>query len=269
MATPAPTQQGNETRSTILPAKTPSGLGFFGTPYSPADSLKTPAQLGVKTGDSLGDVVNAVKGVAFYADTIGFGESSTPLSAGMGLQPLGINYFMKTGQRCSNGADMYDYFQGIPEGTALGGKMATALKEMGLPGLRGLAPAMLEDTEKALNPEPLLSALFGSGYPQCKLVTHQVGDLYGKISDTDGTPWIEDPSSAVKGADGRYYQTRWILDKNIDKETWAAEPKTYNADGTPKKKEGFSTGAGGVVQVAAVAVLAAICLVGFGLARKA
>jgi hypothetical protein len=259
--------QGNETRSTMLPTEAPSGLGFFGTPYSPADSLKTPAQLGVKTGDSLGDVVNAVKGVAFYTDTIGFGESSTPLSAGMGLQPLGINYFMKTGQRCSNGADMYDYFQGIPEGTALGTKAANALKEMGLPGLRGLAPAMLEDTEKALNPEPLLAALFGSGYPQCKLVTRQVGDLYGKIRDTDGTVWIEDPDSAVKGSDGLYYQTRWILDKNIDKATWEAEPKTYNPDGTPKKKEGFVTGESGVTAAAAVAVLA-LCILGFGLVRK-
>ena len=266
-------QQGTETRQSILPSNAPSGLGILGSPYSPVDSLLTPPQIGVQEGDSLSDVMNAVKGVAFYTDTIGFGSSSTSFTQGMPLKPLGINYFLKTGQQCSNGADMYSYFQGIPQGNALGSKIAGAMQQMGLPPLKGLAPGMLEDAEAALNPTPLLGALFGTGYPQCKQVTLQVGDLYGRIQADDGTQWIDSPETAVRHSDGLYYQTRWIQDTdaagnpiNLTKEQWNAAQKTMNADGTPisGSKEGF---VGGIQLDSPLVIggLALIVLVGFGL----
>ena len=240
-------KQGQETRTNMAPNDPPKGLGFLGSPYSPSDSLLTPAQIGVRVGDNLGDVMGAVKGVAFYADTIGFGGSSTAFTKDMPLKPLGINYFMKTGQQCSNGADMYSYFQGIPDGSALGKKVQQSMKDMGLPSLRGLAPGMLEDAKAGLDPAPLMTALFGSGYPQCKQVTLQVGDAYGKIQADDGTQWIEDPQTAIKKGD-LYYQTRWIQDTdkngnpiNLTRQNWDAAPHTQNKDGTPikPKKEGF------------------------------
>ena len=108
-ATPTPNQskpqQGSETRTSILPSMVPSGIGFFGSPYKPADAMLAPPQIGVEVGDSMDSVINAVKGVGFYADQIGFGAPSTGLTQGMPLQPLGVNYFMKTGLTCSNGAD--------------------------------------------------------------------------------------------------------------------------------------------------------------------
>ena len=92
---PAP-QQGSEKRTSVLPSMLPSGMGFFGSPYNPADAMMTPPQLGIKVGDSIGDVVNAVKGVGFYIDQIGFGAPSTGLTNGMPLKPLGVNYFLNT-----------------------------------------------------------------------------------------------------------------------------------------------------------------------------
>jgi len=176
-------QQGSETRSSILPSMIPSGIGFFGSPYSPADAIKTPSQIGVKVGDSMSDVINAIKGVGFYTDQIGFGAPSTALTQGMPLAPLGVNYFMKTGLTCSNGAEMWEYVQGITQGDALGNKIKNAMSEMGLPPLKGLAPGMIEDAENALNPAPLINALFGSGYPQCKQGSYSVGDAYCNIAD--------------------------------------------------------------------------------------
>jgi hypothetical protein len=217
----------------------PSGLGFFGSPYSPADAMKTPSQIGVKVGSSMGDVVSAVKGVGFYIDQIGFGAPSTGLTSGMDLKPLGVNYFIKTGTECSNGATMWTYMQGIPEGDALGKGVKQAMADMGMPALKGLAPGMLEDAKNGLNPAPLMNSLLGSGYPQCKQVTLQVGDAYGRIKDdTTGEPWIADPETAKKRGDGLYYQTRWVQDTNSDgpvdltRDEWIAAPKTYNADGT-------------------------------------
>ena len=82
-------QQGSETRTSILPSMVPSGLGFFGSSYSPADAMLTPNQIGVSVGSSISDVVSAVKGVGFYGDQIGFGAPSTGLTRGMDLREKG------------------------------------------------------------------------------------------------------------------------------------------------------------------------------------
>lgn len=267
-------QQGTETRTSILPTSNPSGLGFFGSPYSPADSLLSPPQIGVSAGSSMSNVMGAVKGVAFYTDMIGFGASSTGLTSGMPLKPLGINYFMKTGATCSNGANMYMYFQGIPQGNALGKRVADVMRSMKLPPLKGLAPGMVEDAENALNPVPLVNTLFGTGYPQCKQSTAMVGDSYGNISDPNyGTQWIDQPETAFKSGNV-FYQTRWVQDTDnngnpvyLSEEQWNNTPKTYNPDGTPIKtqKESFTSNNG--FSFITVGILCAI-LLGFIIFKK-
>jgi len=236
--------QGSEQRTSILPKMTPSGLGFFGSPYSPADAMKTPSEIGVKVGYSMSDLVIGIKGVGYYIDQIGFGAPSTGLTNGMGLKPLGVNYFINTGTKCSNGASMWTYMQGIPEGNAFGDRVKNAMADMGMPALRGLAPGMIEDAENGLNPMPLMNTLLGSGYPKCKQVTLQVGDAEGRVADpSTGEPWIADPETAQRRGDGLFYQTRWVQatdDKggkiDLSRDEWVAEQKTYNEDGTPVKE---------------------------------
>lgn len=240
-------QQGSENRTSILPSAIPNELGFFGSPYNPASAMKTPPQLGVKVGSSISDVAQAVKGVGFYTDQIGFGAPSTGLTNGMPLQPLGVNYFLNTGTICSNGAQMWEYIQGIPEGNALGDGVKKTIEEMGLPALRGLAPGMVEDVKRALDPSPLLQSVFGSGYPQCRLVNLTVGDAYGRIEDpATGEKWISDNRNATFSG-GKWYQRKWVQDFNskgepiqLSRDDWVATPKTHNRDGSPKRQEGFS-----------------------------
>jgi len=262
-------QQGSEKRKSILPTMAPSGIGFFGSPYSPADAMKTPTQIGVNIGSSMGDVINAVKGVGFYADQIGFGAPSTGLTNGMPLKPLGVNYFINTGQTCSNGAEMWQYMQGITEGNALGDKIKGVMADMGLPPLQGLAPGMIEDAERALNPAPLMNALFGSGYPKCKQVTLHVGDSYGRIADDrTGESWISNPETATRQGE-IYVQTRWVQDTNsfgkaisMSRDEWVSAEKTYNLDGTPLSPSvaeafrGFITKPGTVITVGILCILA-------------
>ena len=263
-------QQGTEQRKSILPSVQPAGIGYLGSPYSPADALQSPPQIGVVEGSGMGDVINAVKGVAFYTDMIGFGQSSSGLTAGMPLQPLGVNYFLNTGQKCSNGATMYQYFEGIPKGDGLGKRIQDTMAQMGLPGLRGLAPGMIEDAEHALNPSPMINALFGSGYPQCKQTKNMVGDMYGKIADpATGESWIDSPKTAFPGDGGMMYQTNWVQDTdskgnlvNLTKEQWAKAPKLYNPDGTPiTKKEGFENF---MTHPATLGSIAVLCFMMFG-----
>jgi hypothetical protein len=267
-------QQGSETRTSILPAMAPSGIGFFGSPYQPADQMVTPSQLGIHVGDSMDDVARAMKGVGFYVDQIGFGAASTSITAGMPLQPLGVNYFMETGATCSNGAKMWRYIQGIPDGSALGSRVQEELQRTGLPALRGLAPGMLEDVKNGLNPAPLMNAMFGSGYPKCERVTLQVGDNYGRIRDpSTGASWISDEADAVQEG-GVWKQTRWVQMRdakgqpiNMDRDEWVAEEKTMNPDGTPV--EGFVGRVGDALQhPASVIVVGALCLAAFAVLRR-
>jgi hypothetical protein len=264
-------QQGSETRSSILPSAVPTELGFFGSPYNPADAMKTPTQLNIRVGSSISDVVNAVKGVGFYTDQIGFGAPSTGLTNGMPLQPLGVNYFLNTGAICSNGAQMWEYIKGIPDGSALGEKMKSTMAQMGLPPLKGLAPGMIEDMKRALDPGPLITSVFGSGYPQCRLVEQEVGDAYGRIQDPDtGELWISDKASAYFSG-GKWKQRKWVQDVNsktgapvlLSRDEWVATTKTHHPDGRPKQREGFEPLQSPYVVVA----LGVICFLTFSMIR--
>jgi hypothetical protein len=134
---------------------------------------------------------------------------------------------------------------------------------------------MVEDAENALNPGPLLNTLLGSGYPQCKLATLQVGDAYGRIASEDGTDWIGNPETAIS-RDGMYYQTRWIQDTdsngnpiNLTRDEWAAAKKTYNYDGTPVN--GTNAGAEGfegfMTKPPTIAVVGVLCILAMGMLR--
>ena len=146
---------GLENRTSILPTPdvTPMGPGLLGPDYSFADNLALPGQVGVRSGDDLQSVTDSVKAIGYYVDMIGFGEASSGLSRGVGPgggpRPLGVRTWMKTGLKCSNGADMWMYLDGIPTGNALGKTISKGLVSAGLPGMRGLAPGILEDAQSA------------------------------------------------------------------------------------------------------------------------
>ena len=243
---------GNDGRTSVLPVKEASGPGFLGPSYNPADEMLPPAEIGVSRGDSLDHVLNSVKGVIYYGDMIAFGSPSSDFTKNKpGLKPLGVNYFVNSGLTCSNGATMWEYVKTIPNGDALGQKVKDALAGVGLPPLKGMAPGMLEDVKFALNPMPIINAVVGSGYPQCRLVKKMVGNTDGKIENVDGVLLV-DPSGLLLGSDGRYYQEHWIQDRSPVKKSnneeeddnylrgdpiqlsyddWSAAPKTYKESG--------------------------------------
>ena len=228
---------GAENRTSILPTASPSS-DFLGPSYDYADELPMPNEVGVRAGGNLSDVTDAVKGVAYYADMIGYGEASNFMTRSMGNKPfpMGIHYFVKTGSKCSNGSDMWVYVNGIPKGDALGKRAQTAMQQAGLPSLRGLAPGILEDAQAALNPAPIVDAVFGTGYVKCKSVKLPVGDAQGRIKGRDGKEWIR----ALYPGDIQYdgstpTQTRWVLDRQIRQEEFDAEEKVFCPDGSQKK----------------------------------
>lgn len=221
---------------------------MMGPKYDYTNEISPPSDIGVRSGGSFDDVVGAMAGVNYYIDAIGFGES-TGIAKSRGLinRPLGARYFMKTGMKCSNGADMYEYIDNIPKGLP-GRAGAEVQKTLGVK-LRGLAPGILEDATSALNPVRLFSAAMGSGYSQCKKVTLPVGDANGQMkSRYDGAVWAEGPVAFFK--DGIPHQTRWVHDKDIGQEAYEKTPKT----------EAFSNGGPELQTIAAGVLLAAVAV---------
>jgi hypothetical protein len=221
-------------------SKTLDDYGYFGPDYSFADNIPLPGQIGVRQEASIGAIVDSVAGVNYYVDTIAFGgptffDNHNP-------QPLGLRNYLNTGMRCSNGATMSEYFDGVTKGDLLGSTVAAALQSAGLPGLKGLAPGMLENARDALDPRPIFSAVTGTGYPVCQQVQCPVGDINGRIQNLNqsAAPYIIDP---VEYVGGMPYQTRWVLATDstgsgitVSKDEFAATPKCYNADGSYRDK---------------------------------
>jgi hypothetical protein len=212
--------------------------GYFGPQYSFADNIPLPGSIGVRQDPSVGAILDSVSAVNTYVDIIAFGGRT--FFDQQDLQPMGIRYFLNTDMRCSNGATMSAYFDGVTKGDLLGSAVAKGLASAGLPGLKGLAPGMLENARDALDPRPIFAAVTGTGYPVCQQVQCPVGDVNGSIANVNdpGTaPYILDPTQP--GPDGKPVQTRWVqaydatgAPISISKDEFAATPKCYNADGT-------------------------------------
>ena len=236
MATPDPKKLGNNTGKSILPVL-PAQADFVGPDYSYSDELPLPNEVGVRAGDSLSSVFDSIKGVAYYSDMIGFGGPSNPLTRSMGTKPfpMGVNYFMRTMTKCSNGADMWVYMNGIPEGTVLGKRVRDAMRNLGMPELKGLAPGMMEDAQAALNPVPVLNTLFGTGYAKCKQVRLPVGDAFGRLRSRENKEWIRPlfPGD-IQTVGGRPTQSRWVFDRWMTQDEWQKENdvKEFCPDGS-------------------------------------
>lgn len=219
--------------------------GFWGPNYSFADNLALPGQIGVVQDSSFDGIFKAVGGVNFYIDAIAFGSSTffdqNPTDAnGKPYQhPLGLRYFLNTGMRCSNGATMSQYFDGVTRGDMLGTHIEQALASASLPGLRGMAPGIVENAFDALDPRPIIAAVTSTGYPVCEPVQCPVGDSNGDIQDLNNAtqPYIIDPT--IPNQDGVASQVRWVQAYddtgspiNLTKDEFGAVPKCYNADGS-------------------------------------
>ncbi len=232
-------QIGAETRGNMLPTDQPSqsaAFGVLGPDYDYASELVLPGEIGVRRKGTLGAVMDGVRGVNYYMDAIAFGQSSNFMTKGMPFKRYGINYFIKSGQQCSNGADMYSYIELIPKGDALGKNFQRGMASVGFKTeLRGLAPGIIEDAKAGMDPMALMKPLFGTGYARCKKVTKRVGDESGRIKDSEGNSWVDNPKT-VQYIGGLPYQTKWVRDVDIDADEWTNTPKTMNPDGSPREE---------------------------------
>jgi len=208
--------------------------GYFGPDYSFADNIPLPGDVGARKEASFGGILDSVGAVNYYMDVIAFGGPT--FFDGHNPQPMGIRYHVNTGMKCANGATMSEYYDGVTRGDLLGDRVAAGLASAGLPGLKGLAPGMLENARDALDPRPIFAAVTATGYPVCQQVACPVGDVNGSINDATGKPFILGDTRTIGGVP---HQVRWVQAYDADgnalqmtKDEFGATPKCYNADGT-------------------------------------
>jgi len=240
IATP-PLTLGQSTEPILPTPAIPTNVpGIFGPDYNFSDNVPFPSEVGVYDGDSVGSVMDAGRAAAYYIDVVGFGTSTNKFSKaaegkiGKPLQPIGVNTFIDSGEVCSNGAKMWDYIQGIPTGNSVGSTLSGRIQSSGFPPMRGLAPGILEDIETALDPKPIVTAVFGTGYPVCTYSVLPVGDQNGSIVNTStGKPFVAD-ASAVSGSGKAASEGHWIKSGETTRELYNNTPKTHCLDGYPK-----------------------------------
>jgi hypothetical protein len=198
--------------------------------------------MGIGRSGTIGGISRSVGGIKYYVDAMAFGENSFSdvLGSIQDQRPLGIRYFIKTGQTCHNGADMYEYINTVPKGVKVPGFDLR---------LRGLGPGIMDDTIAGINPMPYFESAMGTAYAKCKKVTLPVGDEYGNTSSmvNRDSVWITEPTqskyvgnSQIPGvsAGNKPHQTRWIFDSYISQEDYTNTPKTIKPGELPT--EGFT-----------------------------
>jgi hypothetical protein len=223
----------------------------LGPEYSLIDNIKTPDEIGVRSDGSIDAVIDSVNGVNYYMDTIAFGKNV--MSRQSGMKPLGVRTWVKTGQKCSNGADMWSYLNLIPEGNVFGEKVKQAFQKQNQT-LQGLGPGILEDIKDTFDPSGIASSLLGTGFAKCKRVALIVGDQDNKIEgtileknneqkvvnrkvsyvDEKDKPFVKnmlifDPVTGKK--ENRKVLSKWMFDKGITQEQFDKEPKLFCPDG--------------------------------------
>lgn len=258
---------------------TPSGtvslteIGADAPTYRYADEIATPQELGIRRDGSVGGIMRAVGGINYYVDKIGFGHSSGfAKQMGMNQTPMGLRYFLKTGIKCSNGQDLYEYVNDVPTDfskpcapgdancaavrSVIGSRVPNAVQAaVGTP-FQGLAPGIMADAVSGLNPLPLLNAVAGKGvFPKCKQVELPVGNTENQIrSATTNEVWI--PDSDVRYIGGVPHLARWVYDRDLTQDEYNAEFTTS------QRREGFMDfeGGPGIPTIAAGVLVAGLAL---------
>lgn len=225
-------------------------MAFFEPDYNLYKLIPKPNEIGLKRGGKMDYVMEAGEIAAYYGDLLTFGASSSQFTKNyrpdgkfvreFGIKPIqsfGVNYFVPTGIKCHNGAQMYHYVETIPRGDAAGKNLQRAFASVGLPPLRGLAPGAVEDMKEIGDIRAITHAALGSVYPVCEKKTLYVGTADGKIRNPQGKLVITEPNKAER-IKGYTYQTNWVQAKDangnpitLSKEDFDKIPKSLKYNG--------------------------------------
>jgi hypothetical protein len=155
--------------------------------------IKSPEEMGVTVGDSLGNVENGVAGIFSYVKLLVEGKSNASKTG----EPLGNKYFLETEENCINQYTNEKvkrslYFDNVPTGNI------GILKDTGanFSEFKGLVPGAIEDV-MAIGKIDFFSAFTELGIPKClpvKLKTIDINNKKGSNTQYVAVSDIKDTS---------------------------------------------------------------------------
>lgn len=135
--------------------------------------VRTPSEMGIRSGDSLYNVSAAVGGLFSYVKLLVEGDSIASTTG----KPLGNKYFLLTAQDCTNTVTQQKekrslYFDNVPTGN-LGMFADTGSKST---DFRGLIPGAVEDV-MSIGKIDFFGAFSNFNVPECQAVTLKTIDV--------------------------------------------------------------------------------------------
>jgi hypothetical protein len=177
--------------------------------YEYTKYIKTPSEMGIKSGDSLRNVENGVVGIFEYVKLLVEGKSKASRTG----KPLGNKFFLPTQEDCINQyatpkekVKRSLYIDNVPSGT--GG----FLKDTGenFSDFKGLVPGAIEDI-MAIGKIDFFSAFTQLGIPKCLPVKLRTIDINNNESTDTQYITISDieaisPCNFVRGPNDKFPQ---------------------------------------------------------------
>lgn len=144
---------------------------MIGPDYQYWKRIKSPTSLGMSSEGSLSALENDVAGLISYVEVLVSGTGPGTTTG----QPLGSQYFLKTGGQCTDVAsnevvDRYLYINNVPMGNIP--FISSTMGGGDFSDFRGLVPGTISDLSR-LNPMGLFKSFMMGTNPPCQTITMQ------------------------------------------------------------------------------------------------
>lgn len=144
---------------------------LLGPTYKYYEQIKTPDQLGMSSNGSIGALTKDVKGLLSYTSLLVSGSSDASVTK----KPLGNQFFLKTGAKCTdiktnNLVDRYIYVNNIPDGRF---PLVSNIAGISFNEFRGLVPGTLSNAAQ-INPLQMLQSFMTGSNPDCQEIEMSV-----------------------------------------------------------------------------------------------
>lgn len=152
---------------------------LLGPTYKYYEQIKTPGQLGMSSKGDISTLTKDVKGLLSYTSLLVSGKSDASVTK----NPLGNQFFLKTGAKCkdtktSNLVDRYIYVNNIPDGRF---PLVSSIAGIDFKEFRGLVPGTLSNAAQ-INPLQMLQSFLTGSNPDCQEIEMSVVNNQNRVS---------------------------------------------------------------------------------------
>lgn len=146
---------------------------LLGPDYAYWKQINTPAEIGMSSAGSLGQLGSNVNGLIAYVQTLVTGGGDASKTGG----PIGNKFFLDTGATCTikgsnRKANRFIYISNVPDGSI---PFVSSGLGVNFSEFKGLVPGLMSNAAK-INPFEILQSFMQGSDPECQSVTLETID---------------------------------------------------------------------------------------------